>query len=391
MSVPADAFTVTLAAPINIAFIKYWGKREGGEQLVLPTNDSFSITLDTAPFRSKTTVVLSPAIAADELWLNGEKVDVESNSRLVNVLAAVRGSCPADKAALKALMVSENNFPTAAGMASSASGYCALACSLVKVFDATVDVSMLARIGSGSACRSVYGGYVKWHMGAEADGSDCIAKQFQPAAFWPEMNVLCAVVKGQMKDISSTKGMQLSLQTAPMMAARIATVVNERMAAVSEAVQAKDFERFAEIAMTDSDDLQEICRTTTPIIKYATDDSFAVIKLVHAYNKAKGKRALAYTFDAGANAFMFTLDENLVEVVATILHHFPTTGAELCFANTELAAQAAAFPLDGKYKDLIDYEKKPLTFLLQTPVGSGPKVMDNAEALVDFATLKPIL
>lgn len=103
---------VTVVAPINIAFIKYWGKREGGEHLILPTNDSFSITLSTEPFRSTTSVVLTSRVEHDILWLNGKMVEVAKNNRLVNVLATVRATCPLERAKLKAFVVSNNNFPT---------------------------------------------------------------------------------------------------------------------------------------------------------------------------------------------------------------------------------------------------------------------------------------
>jgi diphosphomevalonate decarboxylase len=385
-------FHTTVVAPINIAFIKYWGKRAGGEQLILPTNDSFSITLATEPFRSKTTVVLSDKVAEDELWLNGEKTDI-ANPRLQNVLQMVRATCPPERAALKALIVSNNNFPTAAGMASSASGYCALACALVEVFQSTADKSLLSRIGSGSACRSAYGGFVKWLMGSNPDGTDCIAQQFAPHTHWPEMNVLCAVVKGVKKDVSSTKGMQVSLETSPMMKPRIEEVVPRRMEAVSEAIKNRDFEAFAELSMTDSDDLQAVCRTSDPQIVYATEDSFAIIRLAHAYNKAKGKRVLAYTFDAGANAFLFTLEANLPEVVAMLLHHFPTQDSLCCFNRPELLAAARGIELAAEFKDLIgDYPKKELTYLLQSPVGSGPSVLEaKGEELIDLESLKPRL
>ena len=387
----ATQFDITVAAPINIAFIKYWGKREGGEELILPTNDSFSITLSTEPFRSKTTVVLSDKLTEDELWLNGEKTDI-ANPRLQNVLGMVRATCPPQRAALKARIVSNNNFPTAAGMASSASGYCALACALVEVFQSTADRSLLSRIGSGSACRSAYGGFVKWLMGTKADGTDCIAQQYVPHSHWPEMNVLCAVVKGVKKDVSSTKGMQISLKTSPMMKPRTETIVPQRMEAVAEAIKNRDFESFVEITMLDSDDLQAVCRTSDPPIVYATEDSFAIIRLVHAYNAAKGKRVLAYTYDAGANAFLFTLDESLPEVVAMLLHHFPTPDDLCCFNRPDVLKAARGIELADNLKDLIgDYPKKELTYLLQSPVGSGPTVLDKSESLVDLETLEPRL
>lgn len=390
----SEPLQITVAAPINIAFIKYWGKRDGGEALILPTNDSFSITLSTEPFRSKTSVVLSDKVEEDELWLNGEKVDVQKSARLVNVLRTIRETSPADRAKLKAFMVSDNNFPTAAGMASSASGYCALACALVEVFGSTADTSVLARIGSGSACRSVYGGFVKWFKGTKDDGTDCVARQFVDHTHWPEMNVLCAVVKAQQKDVSSTLGMQLSVKTSPMMKDRIASIVDERMTAVSEAVKQKDFATFGAIAMTDSDDLQMICKTTEPIIQYATQDSYDLIKLVKAYNAWKGRIAWSYTFDAGANAFMFTLNDTLAEVVAVLLAHFPTEDNLMAFNSKTLLSEAKAaatqLPDELKNGQLLgaDWVKKPLSYLLQSPVGSGPCKLPNEESLIDVTTLQ---
>lgn len=380
---------VTVVAPINIAFIKYWGKREGGEELILPTNDSFSITLATEPFRSKTSVLLTDKIADDVLWLNGEQVDVKASKRLQNVLGAIRNSCPAELATKKAYVVSNNNFPTAAGMASSASGYCALACALVRAFKSTADVSVLSRIGSGSACRSAYGGFVKWIMGNKADGSDCRAEQFVDNTHWPEMQVLCAVLKGEKKDISSTAGMQLSLKTSPLMKERIEKTVNERMATISECVANKDFEKFAEITMLDSDNLQEICRTTEPRIQYATEDSYAVIKLVHAFNKAKGRRVLAYTYDAGANAFLFTLKKDLPEVVAMLTQHFPTPESSFCFNDAQLVEQVKTVKLDESCMNLIDYPKKSFELLLQSPVGAGPTELAATESLIDLSAETP--
>lgn len=373
---------VTVEAPINIAFIKYWGKREGGEKLILPTNDSFSITLSTKPFRSKTSVELRSDLEEDELWLNGERTDVKSNPRTQSVLSRIRDSCPAALKNLKARIVSENNFPTAAGMASSASGYCALAAALVKVYESPLDISMLSRLGSGSACRSAYGGFVVWHKGERADGEDCVATQFKDERFWPEMQVMCAVLKGAQKDVSSTAGMQQSLKTSPLMAERIAKVVPQRMKAVSEAILAKDFEAFASIAMADSDDLQEICRTTTPRIQYATEDSYAMIRLIKAFNAKSGRNVVGYTFDAGANCFMFTLKKDLPEVVAMLMAHFPTPHDRFCFNDPALLEQCKTTAVSDDFKNLIEHPKKAFELLLQSPIGSGVHTVDDSESLM---------
>lgn len=372
---------VTVLAPINIAFIKYWGKREGGEKLILPTNDSFSITLGTSPFRSKTSVVLRSA-SEDEVWLNGKKVDIAATPRIQSVLQKIREACSDELKSSKVYVVSENNFPTAAGMASSASGYCAFAAALVKAFNVPIDISYLARIGSGSACRSAHGGFVKWNMGEKDDGSDCIATQFVDETYWPEMQVMCAVLKASQKDVSSTAGMQDSLRTSPMMAERISSVVPHRMAAVSAAIEAKDFHQFASIAMADSDDLQEICRTTTPKIQYATEDSYAMIRLIRAFNQKKGKNVVGYTYDAGANCFMFTLKQNLPEVVAMLMAHFPTDFERFHFADPELLQLCKTTQIANEFTALIEHPKVSFEMLLQSPVGSGITYLDESESLI---------
>ncbi|KAG5480972.1 hypothetical protein LSCM1_06646 [Leishmania martiniquensis] len=373
---------VTVEAPINIAFIKYWGKREGGETLILPTNDSFSITLSTKPFRSKTSVELRSDAEEDELWLNGVKSNIHETPRIQSVLSCIRENCPAELRNLKAYVVSENNFPTAAGMASSASGYSALAAALVKAYKATVDVSMLSRLGSGSACRSTYGGFVIWHMGEKPDGTDCIATQFVDETYWPEMQVMCAVLKSRKKDVSSTAGMQQSLKTSPMMKERIETIVPARMKAVKDAIRQRDFNKFAEIAMADSDDLQEICRTTQPPIQYATEDSYAMIRLIRAFNAKKGSNVMAYTFDAGANCFMFTLKKDLPEVVAMLRAHFPTMWEQMFFKDVDLLEECKAYELPASLQSLIDYPKKSFEMLLQSPVGQGVVYLGDTESLL---------
>eukprot|EP00758_Cryptobia_borreli_P008717 Tbor_TRINITY_DN5413_c0_g1::TRINITY_DN5413_c0_g1_i2::g.24570::m.24570/K01597/MVD, mvaD; diphosphomevalonate decarboxylase len=380
---------ITVVAPVNIAFIKYWGKREGGDELILPANDSFSITLSTDPFRSKTSILLTDNINTDILWLNGKEYIVSENPRLTNVLAAARATAPPNLAKYKALIVSNNNFPTAAGMASSASGYCALATAVVSVFKSTVDVSMLSRIGSGSACRSAYGGFVIWERGARPDGTDCVAKQYADHSHWPEMQVLCAVIKSDKKEISSTTGMQLSLKTSPLMKERIERIVPARMEAISIAIRDKDFEKFAEITMCDSDDLQEICRTTVPPIQYPTSQSYAIIDLIRALNKAAGRTMAAYTFDAGANAFMFTQVKDLAVVIAVLLSHFPTDVSKFFFHDSDLISKVNAVVIDKKYTELISFPKVSLEMLLQSPVGSGPMEVPECESLIDTDRLIP--
>ncbi|ESS62843.1 mevalonate-diphosphate decarboxylase [Trypanosoma cruzi Dm28c] len=269
-------------------------------------------------------------------------------------------------------------------MASSASGYCALAAALVRVFNSTANVSMLARMGSGSACRSALGGFVIWHKGEKEDGSDCVATQFVDENYWPEMQVLCAVFQGGKKNTSSTAGMQQSLQTSPLMPKRIATTVSERMRTVSEAIKARDFYAFAQIAMSESDDLQAICATTQPQIQYATEDSYAMIRLVKTYNAKKGHPTLAYTFDAGANCFLFVLEKDLPEAVTMLMQHFPTPPERFYFHDAKLLQKIQESTVPHEFENIIDYPKKPFVMLLQSPVGSGVRYLSEGESLISL-------
>lgn len=150
-----------------------------------------------------------------------------------------------ERSAWKVSVVSENNFPTKAGLASSASGYACLGnvkqnpnlgetClnfylvyTLARVFDMdcnSVELSALARRGSGSACRSLFGGFVRWYH----DSQPCIAKPLMPADHWPEMRCLVAVVSSKTKAVGSTIGMKLSVETSPLLMHRVSQVVPER-------------------------------------------------------------------------------------------------------------------------------------------------------------------
>ncbi|EDQ87730.1 uncharacterized protein MONBRDRAFT_26828 [Monosiga brevicollis MX1] len=187
----------TATAPVNIAVIKYWGKRD--TKLLLPINDSLSGTLSQDEMHARTTVAASESYAEDTLWLNNEQTDI-SNPRVQNVIRAMRAKAKAAHPdstlpEQKLLICSVNNFPTAAGLASSAAGYAALVAALAGLYDLPVEsLTDVARIGSGSACRSLSGGFVRWRRGELADGTDSLASQVVPESHWPEMEVLILVL-----------------------------------------------------------------------------------------------------------------------------------------------------------------------------------------------------
>ena len=169
---------------------------------------------------AKTSVTASPEFVSDRIWLNGVEESATSG-RLASCLASVRSAASKQGDAAvspewKVHICSENNFPTAAGLASSAAGYACLVSALCKLYNIKCDVSALARQGSGSACRSVYGGFVRWVMGNREDGSDSIAVQLQPANHWPGLKVIICVASDNRKTTSSSIGMRNSVNTSEL-------------------------------------------------------------------------------------------------------------------------------------------------------------------------------
>ncbi|KAL6263625.1 hypothetical protein P5V15_006412 [Pogonomyrmex californicus] len=315
-------YTITCIAPVNIAVIKYWGKRD--ESLILPTNDSISITLDTDQLHAKTTVKISPDFKEDCIWLNGRKEDIQ-NIRLQNCLKEIkkRSQLPDYTNNWKVHICSKNNFPTAAGLASSAAGYACLTAALAKLYKVEGDISVIARSGSGSACRSVMGGFVRWHMGSDKNGTDSLAKQIAPASHWPEMRILVLVVSDEQKKVPSAIGMKRSIETSELLQHRITYTVPKRANKMQQAIIEKDFKSFAELTMKDSNQFHAVCLDTYPPCIYMNSISNAIMSLIHSYNDAVNDVKVAYTYDAGPNATLYLLEKDIPEVVGILDHFFP--------------------------------------------------------------------
>ncbi|PIO03737.1 diphosphomevalonate decarboxylase [Candidatus Micrarchaeota archaeon CG10_big_fil_rev_8_21_14_0_10_54_18] len=297
----------TVEATPNIAVVKYWGKRD--EELMLPNNGSLSFTMDET-LKTRTTLAFSPEFKEDEAWINGEKLDEKALKKVIKALDAVREAAGTSE---KAKLVSINGFPTAAGMASSASGMAALACAANEVLGLGLDskgLSILARRGSGSACRSVLGGFVEWRRGEKEDGSDSYAIQVTDENHWPEIRNVIAVVDHGEKKVSSRAGMKQTIETSPLYSARqqyLPKVIED----VKAAVLAKDFNKFGELVMRESNDLHSVMLDTWPPILYLNDVSKEIIYAVHEYNENAGKIVAAYTFDAGPNAHVYTTEDQV--------------------------------------------------------------------------------
>lgn len=197
----------------------------------------------------------------------------------------------ADKTILgyKLHVCSENDFPTAAGLASSAAGYACFVYTLATLYGLEKEeLTAIARLGSGSACRSIYGGFVQWQKGEQADGSDSIAVQIAPTSHWPEMHVLVLVVSDERKKVGSTTGMRNSVETSELLKHRADVCVPQHVQKMTRAILEKDFATFGLITMKESNQFHAICLDTLPPCVYMNDQSHQVASFIHKYNDAAG-------------------------------------------------------------------------------------------------------
>lgn len=293
---------VQVTSSPNIAVIKYWGKRD--VPLNLPTNSSFSLQLDYL----KTITTIERCEDEDALILNGKEDSIPAKmKRLIDFFRRT--------AKVFVRISSENTFPTAAGFASSASGYSALVYALATFFnhphkDDLSKLSVQARLGSGSATRSLHGGWVKWDAGKAADGSDSIAIPYFPHTHWSDLCVVVFQVCGEKKTVSSTKGMQRTVKTSDLFNRRLSQV-DRRIEIMVDTVRNRNFKAFAELTMKDSNQFHATCLDSYPPIHYLNGTSFEIIDFVHEFNGHEVRAG--YTFDAGANAFVFIQEKDLHE------------------------------------------------------------------------------
>lgn len=354
---------------------RYWGKRDA--KLNLPTNSSLSVTLSQSDLRTHTTASCSSSFDRDTLTLNGEEADV-SGARIqacFRELRARRAALEEADASLPKLssmplrIVSENNFPTAAGLASSAAGLAAFVRAIADLYelpDSPSDLSLIARQGSGSACRSLFGGYVAWRKGEKADGSDSKAEEVAPASHWPNMRALILVVGAGKKLVPSTAGMQLTVATSPLFQHRVEAVVPGHMAKMEEAIRERDFAKFAEVTMRESNSFHATCLDTYPPINYLNEYSKAAIRAVHMINEGAGRTIAAYTFDAGANPVIYYIEEDKEAVVGSL---FPALAKAPGWKD---AAAYGSFKAAAELQEVGSLLAEGVTRVIETGVGEGP-------------------
>ncbi|MCX8174749.1 MAG: diphosphomevalonate decarboxylase [Candidatus Micrarchaeota archaeon] len=298
-----------LATP-NIAVVKYWGKRDSF--LNLPDNGSVSVTMDEA-LKTITTVEFDERLESDLLVLNGRRASAEETARAKKVLDAIR-----KKAGIfaGARIFSRNNFPTAAGIASSASGFAALACAAsdaAGLSPSKRELSIFARLGSGSACRSVFGGFVEWKRGSRQDGSDSYAVQIAPADHWKEIRNVIAITNPERKKIGSARGMEITSRTSKLYPQRV-RLAPKVIRMMKRAIRKRELETFLLLTMRESSHLHAVMLDSFPPIIYLNDISRQIMDAVLGYNEARDEICAGYTFDAGPNAHVYTTQKHAGEV-----------------------------------------------------------------------------
>lgn len=305
---------ITARAHTNIALIKYWGKQNA--KLKIPTTNSFSLTLDK--FYTETSVTFKENYTADRIIFNGKPLDASKAARIVALLDVIREMANQD---IYAEVNTTNMVPTSAGFASSSSGFAALAAAACKSIGLNLskkELSRVARRGSGSACRSIYGGFVEWHKGL----GDCtsFATPFNEQPDW-NLNVIAVMVNQAEKTMSSTKGMEISKKTSPYYNAW-KQVCKKDLKNIKKAIKNRDFEKLGSISEENAMRMHALTLSASPDYTYFDGKSLQVIKTIQSL-RSNGIPCY-FTMDAGPNIKVLVEPQNTDKVVQELKSLFST-------------------------------------------------------------------
>jgi len=296
-------YSATAIAHPNIAFIKYWGNSNAA--LRLPVNGSISMNL--AALETRTRVTFDSSFPKDMFDLNGKRQSGAALERVVahiNLIRGLRGiSTPVH-------VFSENNFPTGAGIASSAAAFAALSLAAVGALGLELpesNLSRLARRGSGSACRSIPTGFTEWRRG-DSD-LDSFAISIAPPEYWNIVDCI-AVVEEKEKKVGSTEGHSFAASS-PFQATRVADTPR-RLDICRNAIHKRDFQALAEIIELDSNMMHSVMMTSRPALFFWGPATLSIIKSVQSWRKTG--IPTAYTLDAGANVHVICPAENAEDI-----------------------------------------------------------------------------
>ena len=280
----------TAQAPANIAFIKYWGKAD--EDLRIPLNDSFSMNLTGA--HTVTTVEFVEGLENDDVTLLSGSFSEKERARVIRGLDRIR-----ERAGIstKAKVVTRNSFPKGAGSAASASGFAALTVAAFRAAQTVLtekELTIVARLGSGSACRSIPDGFVLWEKGTDSESS--FARSVYPSTYW-DLSDLLVIVDRRMKKVPTSEGME-SVSTSPKLPARLAAVPR-RLTALLDAFERKDIVLLGRIIEEDCLDMHEVMQTQVPPLRYWNEGTRQLMDAIVQWRR--GGLPVYFTIDAGPN------------------------------------------------------------------------------------------
>lgn len=300
-------------AHTNIALIKYWGKAD--EALIIPMNNSLSVTLDR--FYTETRVTFDDTLTEDQLILNGETVNAKESAKIQRYMDMVRKEAGISE---HALIESENFVPTAAGLASSASAYAALAGACNEALQLGLsekDLSRLARRGSGSASRSIYGGFAEWEKGHDDETS--YAHRVESDSWENELAMIFVVINNKSKKVSSRSGMSLTRDTSRFYQYWLDHVepdLKETKAAISQ----KDFKRMGEVIEANGLRMHATNLGAQPPFTYLVQESYDAMRIVQECREAG--LPCYFTMDAGPNVKVLIEKKNQQAIVDKFLQAF---------------------------------------------------------------------
>jgi len=296
----------TAIAHSNIALIKYWGK--SNQKLNIPAVDSISITLKE--LYTRTSLSFSKKLENDTLILDKKPANEKQRKRISYLLDLIRYKKKID---FPVEVISENNFPTGAGLASSASGFAALAIAASHAAGLNLtpfELSELARQGSGSAARSIFGGFVHMHRGDDKSGMDAVAEQLYDENYW-DLRLVILVTSTKEKEIGSTEGMNLTAKTSPYYIRWVQSTAGD-IGEMKNAIVKKDFEKVGELSELSCLKMHALAMSANPGIIYWNEHTVKIINEIRALRK-KGL-GVFFTIDAGPQVKVLCLPSDVNKV-----------------------------------------------------------------------------
>ncbi len=301
----------TATANANIALVKYWGKRN--EQLILPQNSSISMTCDG--LRTTTTVEFSEKCKNDVVMINDEELKKDEKN-IIWHLDRIRKMARIDQ---KAKIFSKTNFPVAAGLASSASGFAALTLAATAAAGVEMnekELTILTRMGSGSACRSICEGFAIWHKGAQKDGKDSYAESIAKKDHWKEFRMITTIVTESKKKVSSRAGMAQTVKTSPYYKGWLDSIDSD-LNKVRDGIKRKDLNAVGLASEENCLKMHALMMSTKPAIMYWHP---ATVEIIHAVMQWREEGSQCYfTIDAGPNVKVMCLQKDEKELTKRLL------------------------------------------------------------------------